>query len=117
MMKKQKVMSQARGQDKTPEKQLNEVEIGNLPEKEFRIMTVKMIQGLRKKNGGKGWEDARNVYQRPRRTKEWKTETNNTRRSQQQNNLGRSTDKRPGGQNGGNHCHRTEYRKKEWKEM
>ena len=23
----------------------------------------------------------------------------------------------PGGQNGGNHCHRTEYRKKEWKEM
>ena len=35
-------------QDKTPEKQLNEVEIGNLPEKEFRIMIVKMIQDLRK---------------------------------------------------------------------
>ena len=34
--------------DKTPEKQLNEVEIGNLPEKEFRIMIVKMIQDLRK---------------------------------------------------------------------
>ena len=33
-------------QDKTPEKQLNEVEIGNLPEKEFRIMLVKMIQDL-----------------------------------------------------------------------
>jgi len=31
-------MSQKKGQDKTPEKQLNEVEIGNLPEKEFRIM-------------------------------------------------------------------------------
>ena len=30
-------------QDKTPEKQLNEVETGNLPEKEFRIMIVKMI--------------------------------------------------------------------------
>ena len=29
-------------QDKTPEKQLNEVETGNLPEKEFRIMIVKM---------------------------------------------------------------------------
>ena len=28
------------------EKQLNEVEIGNLPEKEFRIMIVKMIQDL-----------------------------------------------------------------------
>ena len=49
MMKKQKVMSQMKGQDKTPEKQLNEVEIGNLPEKEFRIMIVKMIQDLRKR--------------------------------------------------------------------
>ena len=36
-------------QDKTPEKQLNEVEIGNLPEKEFRIMIVKMIQDLGKR--------------------------------------------------------------------
>ena len=32
--------------DKTPEKKLNEVEIGNLPEKEFRIMIVRMIQNL-----------------------------------------------------------------------
>ena len=36
-------------QDKTPEKQLNEVEISNLPEKEFIIMIVKMIQDLRKR--------------------------------------------------------------------
>ena len=36
------------GKDKTQEKQLNEVEIGNLPEKEFR-MIVKMIQDLGKK--------------------------------------------------------------------
>ena len=50
-MKKQKVMSQMKGQDKTPEKQLNEVEIGNLPEKEFRIKTVSLIQDL-----GKGME-------------------------------------------------------------
>ena len=42
-------MSQMKGQDKIPEKQLNEVEIGNLPGKEFRIMTVKMIQDLRKR--------------------------------------------------------------------
>ena len=41
-------MSYKKGQDKTPEKQLNEVEIGNLPEKEFRIMIVKKIQDLRK---------------------------------------------------------------------
>ena len=37
MMKKQKVLSQMKEQDKnSPEKQLNEVEIGNLSEKEFR---------------------------------------------------------------------------------
>ena len=36
-------------QDKTPEKKLNEVEIGNLPEKEFRITIVKMIQDLGKR--------------------------------------------------------------------
>ena len=42
-------MYQMKEQDNTPEKQLNEVEIGNLPEKEFRIMTVKMIQDLRKR--------------------------------------------------------------------
>ena len=36
-------------QGKTPEEQLNEVETGNLPEKEFRIMIVKMIQDLGKR--------------------------------------------------------------------
>ena len=50
-MKKQRVLSQMKGQDKTPEKQLNEVEIGNLPEKEFIIMIVKMIQDLGKRMG------------------------------------------------------------------
>ena len=48
-MKKQKVMSQMKGQDKIPEKQLNEVKIGNLPKKEFRRVIVKMIQDLRKR--------------------------------------------------------------------
>ena len=42
-------MYQMKEQDKTPEKQLNEVEIGNIPEKEFRIMIVKMIQDLGKR--------------------------------------------------------------------
>ena len=41
-------MSHMKGQDKTPEKKLNEVETGKLPEKEFRIMIVKIILGLRK---------------------------------------------------------------------
>ena len=43
-MKRQRIISQMREQDKTPEKQLNKVEIGNLPEIEFRKMIVNMIQ-------------------------------------------------------------------------
>ena len=42
-------MYQMKEQDKTLEKQLKEVGIGNLPEKEFRIMIVKMIQDLGKR--------------------------------------------------------------------
>ena len=48
-MKKQKIMSQMKRQDKATEKQLKKVEIENVPESEFRIMTVKMIQGLGKR--------------------------------------------------------------------
>ena len=48
-MKRQKAVYQMKEQDKTPENQLNEVEIGNLPEREFRIMTVKLIQYLGKR--------------------------------------------------------------------
>ena len=42
-------MYQMKEQGKTSEKQLNKVEIGNLPEKEFSVMIVKMIQDLRKR--------------------------------------------------------------------
>ena len=59
-MKRQRAIYQLKEEDKPPEKQLNEVEIGNLPGKEFRIMIVKMIQDLGK-SGGKDQEDARNV--------------------------------------------------------
>ena len=48
-MKRHRAMYQMKEQDKTPEKQLNEVEIGNLPENKFRIMIVMMIQDLRKR--------------------------------------------------------------------
>ena len=41
-------MSQMKGKENRPEEQVNEVEIGNLSEKEFRITIVKMIQNLRK---------------------------------------------------------------------
>ena len=42
-------MYQMKEQDKTPEKQLNEMEIGNLPEKKCRIMIVKVIQDVGKR--------------------------------------------------------------------
>ena len=46
-------MPQLKEQDKLLEKQLNEVETGNLPEKESRIMTVKIVQDLGKRMGVK----------------------------------------------------------------
>ena len=42
-------MIQTKEQEKNPEEELSDVDIGNLPEKEFRVMTVKMIQDLRKR--------------------------------------------------------------------
>ena len=38
--------------------------------------------GSWKKNGSKDWKDARNVYQRPRRTKEQKTNEQYTKMNQ-----------------------------------
>ena len=40
-------MLQMKEQGKNPQDQINEEEIGNLPQKQFRIMRVKMIQDLR----------------------------------------------------------------------
>ena len=56
-------------QDKIPEKQLDEMKIGNLPEKGFRIMVVKMIYDLRKRMKAL-IEKRQKFYQRTRRTKE-----------------------------------------------
>ena len=53
-------MYQVKEQDKTPEEQLTELEIGNLSEKEFRVMIVKMIQDL-EKIGGTDCEGTTNV--------------------------------------------------------
>ena len=39
-------MQQMKEQGKNPPDQTNEEEIGSLPEKEFRVMIVKMIQNL-----------------------------------------------------------------------
>ena len=45
-MKRQRNSQQIREQDKCPPNQTKEEEIGNLPDKEFRIMIVKLIQNL-----------------------------------------------------------------------
>ena len=45
-MKRQRNTQQVKEQDKCPPNQTKEEGIGSLPEKEFRIMIVKMIQNL-----------------------------------------------------------------------
>ena len=47
-MRQQRNIFQMKDQDITPEEKLTEMEIGNPLEKEFRVITVKMIQDLRK---------------------------------------------------------------------
>ena len=48
-MKRQRNTQQIKEQDKFPPNQTKEEEIGNLPDKEFQIMIVKMIQNLENK--------------------------------------------------------------------
>ena len=45
-MKRQRNTQQVKEQDKCPPNQTKEEERGNLPDKEFHIMIVKMIQNL-----------------------------------------------------------------------
>ena len=65
-------------QDKTSVKQLNEVEIGNLPEKEFRIMIVKMIQNLGKRMEVKIEKLQEMLHKDLEELKNKQTEMNNT---------------------------------------
>ena len=48
-MKRQRNTTQMKEQTRNPEVQINEEEIGKLPEKEFRIMIVKIIKNLENK--------------------------------------------------------------------
>ena len=77
-MKRQRTLYQMKEQDKTPEKQLNEVEIGNLPEKEFRIMIVKMIQNLGKRMEAKIEKMQEMLNKDLEELKNKQTEVNNT---------------------------------------
>ena len=48
-MKRQRNVQQVKAHDKCPPNQIKEEETGSLPEKEFRIVRVKMIQNLENK--------------------------------------------------------------------
>ena len=48
-MKRQRNTQQIKEQDKCPPNQTKEEEIGNLPDKEFQIMILKMTQNLENK--------------------------------------------------------------------
>ena len=73
-MKRQRNTKQMKEQTRNTEVQINEEEIGKLPEKEFRIMIVKMIKNLEskmkkmKETINKELDELRNKH----------TETNNT---------------------------------------
>ena len=71
-------MYQMKEQDKTREKQLKEVEIGNLPEKEFRTMIVKMIQDLGKRMEAKIEKMQEMLNKDLEELKNKQTEMNNT---------------------------------------
>ena len=73
-MKRQRNTTQMKEQTRNTEVQINEEEIGKLPEKKFRIMVVKMIKNLENKmekmqgSINKDLEELKNKH----------TETNNT---------------------------------------
>ena len=67
-----------KGQDKIPEKQLNEVETGNLSEKEFRIMILKMSQNLGKRMEAKSKKMQEMSTKDLQELKNKQTEINNT---------------------------------------
>ena len=48
-MRQQRSIFQRKEQDKIPEEELSDMGIGNLAEKEFKVMIVKMIPKLRKR--------------------------------------------------------------------
>ena len=45
-MRRQRYIAQIKEQNKTPEKDLNEVEIINLPDAEFKTLMIKMLKEL-----------------------------------------------------------------------
>ena len=72
-MRRQKNTQQVKEQGKNPPDQTNEEEIGSLPEKEFRVMIVKMIQ-----NHGNRMEKIRETFNKNLERKSKQVMMNNT---------------------------------------
>ena len=76
-MKRQRNTTQMKERTRNTEVQINEEEIGKLPQKEFRIMIVKMIK--KKKSLGKKMEKMQESINKDlEELKSKHTETNNT---------------------------------------
>ena len=73
-MKRQRSTAQMKEQTRNTEVQINEEEIGKLPEKEFKIMIIKIIKNLENKME-KMQESINNDLEERKNTH---TETNNT---------------------------------------
>ena len=65
-----KIMFQTEEQDETPKHQLSEAEKGSsLPKKEFRVMTVKIVEDLRERIDAQS-EKLQEVFNRVRKYKD-----------------------------------------------
>ena len=67
-------MFQMKEQNKISEKELNEVEVSNLPRKKFKVMTVKILKELRRRMD----EHSENFNKELENIKKNKTELKNT---------------------------------------
>jgi len=73
-MKRQRNTAQMKGKTRNIEVKINEKEIGRLPEKEFRIMIIKIIKNLENKME----KIQESIYKDLEELKNKHTETNNT---------------------------------------
>ena len=72
-MRRQRNMAQRKGQIKTPEKELNKMEISNLSDSEFKTLVIRMLKEFR--------EDLNNIKKIQSETKDTLIEMNNLQRT------------------------------------
>ena len=118
-MKRQRTITQMREKGKIPENQLSIEEVLSLQEKDFRLMMLKMMQGIGNKLEAKmdslqqtQRKEIQDIKLKQEEMQNTITEIKNSLGSQQQNTGGRRTNKQGGGQISRNHGCGTEKRKK-----